>query len=456
MKRLTALVLVVCMAAALLAGCSSSKSYTFKVSTGDDIKVILDTSEGHELSQEDGTFYVSLDDEDLIEGIFFEEDVVEEYLDTIPSSDEVEILAEGSNGYGDYIFYAADDEWYYVVMLDGTDTGIGITGFESEKETVECIELLSFACEDEDVEPSDEEQLPDYGKKKDKDRKSTKDETVPEETKAAVKSTEPAQTLPAETEPVQTKPVSSDADLPETVIYDENNIKITVTDLSYEEDWGYSLYFYIENNSDQNITFTSDQMAVNGITMDVFTYISVNAGKKANEEAFIYEEYVTAANITQIASIDCWDAYIYDSDSYEDLYDVPFTIVLPGMENYEQPINSEGVTLVDQDGVKIVAQELIPDGYDGYYVTMYLENSTGKKINVEADGVYVNGFMTDGWMYQNLYADTVGYGMIDISSTDLETNNITDITEVAFSIEVLDLESYETILETDEITLTID
>lgn len=60
MKRTKALFALL-MTVVCLAGCTSYMSYTFKVSTGDEIKVKLDVSDGYELSQEDGQFYVEED-----------------------------------------------------------------------------------------------------------------------------------------------------------------------------------------------------------------------------------------------------------------------------------------------------------------------------------------------------------------------------------------------------------
>lgn len=73
--KLCALMLMAAMVSTLDAcSTSSRKSYTFDVETGDKIKVELDSLSGLSLSQKDGRFTVSEDDEKLLEGMFIHED----------------------------------------------------------------------------------------------------------------------------------------------------------------------------------------------------------------------------------------------------------------------------------------------------------------------------------------------------------------------------------------------
>lgn len=69
----------------LLTGCTTSKSYTFKVETGDKIKVELKTNDKYDIDS-NIPFTISKDDEKITQGIFIKVSAYEEYETSINSS----------------------------------------------------------------------------------------------------------------------------------------------------------------------------------------------------------------------------------------------------------------------------------------------------------------------------------------------------------------------------------
>ena len=117
MKKIIVLLLVAMMFAAY--GCGSattSKAYTFSVETGDEIKIELDTSDGHKLSQEDGTFTVSKDDKDVLNGLFLTEEMKDYYVGIVTESEDIDVLSEG-----DVFTWLNGDEYVKLITLEGTD-----------------------------------------------------------------------------------------------------------------------------------------------------------------------------------------------------------------------------------------------------------------------------------------------------------------------------------------------
>lgn len=78
------------------------------------------------------------------------------------------------------------------------------------------------------------------------------------------------------------------ATIEETVLYDENNVKITATGLNYT-DYVAELNVMIENNGDKDLSFICNSVgyncnAINGYMVDDgYLSADVAAGKKANE-----------------------------------------------------------------------------------------------------------------------------------------------------------------------------
>ena len=67
------------------------------------------------------------------------------------------------------------------------------------------------------------------------------------------------------------------------VVYDANGIVITAKEYSTDSIWGDGIKFLIENNSDKNITVSTNATIVNNYMVEDLFYASVAAGKKSNE-----------------------------------------------------------------------------------------------------------------------------------------------------------------------------
>ena len=83
----------------------------------------------------------------------------------------------------------------------------------------------------------------------------------------------------------------------EAVVYDENNIKITVTGIDNNSFWGKEIKFLVENNTSNNISVSGSTFVVNGITIYGAMNINVAAGKKANDSLIFMSANLEAAGI---------------------------------------------------------------------------------------------------------------------------------------------------------------
>lgn len=74
-----------------LTGCTTNKSYTFNVETGDKIKVGLNTTDGYDLSS-DLPFTISKDGETLSQGTFIKVSYYDEYVKVANTDSLVKII----------------------------------------------------------------------------------------------------------------------------------------------------------------------------------------------------------------------------------------------------------------------------------------------------------------------------------------------------------------------------
>lgn len=143
MKKLISL-LSILMAACLFAGCTTAKSYTYSVETGDSVKVELDTTGGYNITS-DVPFVISKDGKDLSQGTFIFSNAYEDYVDEVSEQVGVTLLDSGEKDGMEYIFWSYNDtEFNFAILLDGSDTGIVLGNNISEESARECFDRLGF------------------------------------------------------------------------------------------------------------------------------------------------------------------------------------------------------------------------------------------------------------------------------------------------------------------------
>jgi hypothetical protein len=240
----------------------------------------------------------------------------------------------------------------------------------------------------------------------------------------------------------------------EQVLYDANDIKITATGL--EDGWmGTELKLLIENNSSQNITVQARNANVNGYMVDTMLSADVAAGKKANDSLTFETSGLNECGIESIATMEFY-FHIFDSESWDDILDTDVISIDTFIaESYTQTVDDSGEVLVDSNGVKVVAKGLSADGsFWGPGVILYIENNSEQDITVQVRDVSVNGFMVDSTMSEDVVVGKKAISAVQFFSSDLEENSITDITDVELYFHIFDLDSWETIFDSDVINIT--
>lgn len=148
-KMMICMVLALCMVFAM-AGCSTNVGFIFTVDTGDEINIVLDTTDDYSFTPE-SPFVISCDDKVLSQGVFISSADYQEYVDVVTKSADATILETSEkNGY-EYIMWTFSDgessEWNYAMLLT-ENTGVLIGNNVSEETAKECFDRLTFSVED--------------------------------------------------------------------------------------------------------------------------------------------------------------------------------------------------------------------------------------------------------------------------------------------------------------------
>lgn len=146
-KKLFSLIVLVCILISL-AGCTSSKAYTFSVTTGDSVKLSLDTTDDYDITS-DMPFVISCGGETLSQGQFIPAETYEQYAALIESAADATVLDSGTKDGNEYVFWAYNDsEFNYAIMIGDSATGLLLGNNVSEASARECFERLTITLED--------------------------------------------------------------------------------------------------------------------------------------------------------------------------------------------------------------------------------------------------------------------------------------------------------------------
>lgn len=114
----------------------------------------------------------------------------------------------------------------------------------------------------------------------------------------------------------------------------------------------------------------------------------------------------------------------------------------------------EEQVLLEQDGIKVTLKELALDEMFGPELKVCVENSSAQNITVQTSGVSVNGIMVDSIFSCDVAAGKSANDGITLSQTDLEQAGISDIQNVELTFHVFDTDSFNTLFNSDTITIS--
>lgn len=146
LKSITLSIALLVVTALLLVGCTTTKSTTYSVETGDSIKITLDTSDGYDIDTKN-PFTISKDEETISSGTFITLDTYEQYLDAVAGDASATVIDENSKNGVDYLFYRYDGdntEYNYIIKVHDSNTGLLLGNIISQESAEKCFGHLAF------------------------------------------------------------------------------------------------------------------------------------------------------------------------------------------------------------------------------------------------------------------------------------------------------------------------
>lgn len=274
---------------------------------------------------------------------------------------------------------------------------------------------------------------------------------------------EPTESEEANTEngsSVESTEGASEASSEETIIeqqilLDENDVVITAT--GYEEDsiWGDGINLLIENNGSIDIGVQCNAVIVNDWMITNLFSETVAAGKKSNGTLNLMSSELEAAGITNIGQIEIY-FYFYDPDTFETISEAePVVIKTNKYDSMDTEPNDDGTELYNDGNYRIVGKYVDEDSVWGNAIVLYLENNTEQNVIFQCDDLSINGFMITPFFSSTVYANKKAIDDITLMQSELDDNNIESVDDIELKFQIIEEDSYGTILETDPIQFSV-
>lgn len=263
------------------------------------------------------------------------------------------------------------------------------------------------------------------------------------------------------------------AAIEETVLVDENGVKITATELTYGN-YAAELALVIENNSDKDLSFIANSVgyscnSVNGYMIpEGYLNCNVAAGKKANDSISIGYDTLMLYGIFEIADIEI--GFDISDDDYNHTYTGPRTILTTAADGYDYgtPVYRENIASMEsqaeydysvpyfstdavyEESGLVIASQAVMENHDGESILLLeIANTTDESIGVSTTNIDINGLRVcdSTWSYDTINPGKTAIVDIDLSST-LEPEywgiyGIQEIGNVALQVSFKDDDSKE-------------
>ena len=123
------------------------------------------------------------------------------------------------------------------------------------------------------------------------------------------------------------------------------------------------------------------------------------------------------------------------------------------VDSYTQEYDESGEVIYEDENVRIISKGIASDDIFGPAAVFYIENISDTDLTVQARDTSVNGFMVSPSFSPEISAGKRIISNMTFLSTDLEENNIEEISDIETTFHIFTTSDWETIVDTEPITI---
>lgn len=227
-----------------------------------------------------------------------------------------------------------------------------------------------------------------------------------------------------------------------TVLVDNEDLHFSITAITDDSIWGYTLKAQFENKTDKDLMFSLNNVSVNGYMCDPYFALTVTSGMKANKDISFSRDSFQEIGIQAVTDIQ-FALCAYDSKDWsaDAVFQDTFTIYPLGKEaakEYPRQDQDGDIILFDNEKCTMVVTGAETETVWGYKLNIYLVNKTQDELMFSLSDASINGYMCDPY-----FATSVAPGKRSITSicwtkSALEENGITAVESLTLPIRVYD------------------
>lgn len=242
---------------------------------------------------------------------------------------------------------------------------------------------------------------------------------------------------------------------PNSLVIDKNGIKVTVKDIVEEGTAGPSLGFVFENKAGKKLSFSCIDVIVNDFAVESYLDVPVEDGKKTEEQLVFSASTLEKHGIEKIKKAE-FKFIVFDEEKYEDYLPSVTVSVIFEEETEEDKTSPMGSLILNEAGIKITAQEFVEDGSLGPELKLFIENSSGKDLEIQCCDASVNDFMVETTISAVVLNGKKANDKIIFDKASLEENGIKEISKIEFSFHIFEKGKFDTTyLDSKPIIITV-
>lgn len=270
--------------------------------------------------------------------------------------------------------------------------------------------------------------------------------------------TKPVTTVPvtnAATEPgdaptqAPTQPPVQAAPLEIIQLVNNDDVAVHIINIENNEHLGMQLRIQCENKTNRTLLFSWDMVSVCGFMYDPFWAEEVAAGKTVNSTVYLDTYELEQMDVTSVDEIS-FTLRIVDSENWMEapILEEAFTIYPTGLsaETVQLPNRAptDGqVVIADNDDIRFVIEWADEEDTSTYTLHVYMENKTDRNLMYAWDMVSVNDYMIDPFWAMSVTAGKKACSEVTFFRSDLEENNIEEVSDIEFTLIVSDYDDWE-------------
>ncbi len=226
-----------------------------------------------------------------------------------------------------------------------------------------------------------------------------------------------------------TKSDAIKATIEKTVMWDNDDIKVTALGLSSSQ-YYHVLNLQVENKMGKDLYVTASRTAVNSFVIEPTMGVKVPANSTAEGELKFFLKDVAAGVIADIET-----RFSYSSSDYTVNRDTErVKLQTSAAASFDYAYDESGTVLHDADGIKIICQGFNDEGNPIIYLSSTGALSEG--CCVEAREVYVNGKESYSNYCEWVFTNTRNVAEMELDDEDRDGNKLGEVESLKVSFKI--------------------